>query len=70
MIMKSEFGRTCANFIVIWPIFGRFGLSIKNLFLIFEIKIVYGQTFIYTHLLASKCNISDNSGHNLEEYKE
>ncbi len=70
MIMKSESGRICANFIGIWPIFGPFGLLIKNLFLTYENMIVHVQTFIYTHLLASKCYICDNLGRSLEEHKE
>ena len=70
MMMKSESGRICANFIVIWPIFGRFGLSIENLFLTSENMIVHGQTFIYTHLLAPICYIGDNLGDCLKEYKE
>ncbi len=70
MIMKSESGRICANFIEIWPIFGPFGLLIKNLILTYENMVVHGQTFIYTHLAASKSYSSVNSGQRLKEYKE
>ncbi len=68
--MKSESGRICANFIGIWPIFDPFGLLIENLFLTYENIIVHVQTFIYVHLLVSKCCICDNLGRSLEEYKE
>ena len=70
IITKNESERICADLIGIFPLFGPFALLFENLFLTSKNVTVYSKTFIYTHLLASKCYIIDKSGQYVEEYKE